>query len=75
MELLLSIHHQLDPNAGAPGATINMGQSYQRLGHAVDFLSFDDLPQVFKGVAQCITFPPLVALKLKKLMKQRHLPA
>ena len=32
-EILLSIHHPLDPDLGAPGVTLALGNAYQGLGH------------------------------------------
>ena len=39
MNILLTIHHDLDPNAGAPGVTWKLGQEFQKLGHDVDYCS------------------------------------
>lgn len=35
MKILLTIHHHLDPNSGAPGVTWKLGQEYQKLGEAM----------------------------------------
>jgi len=44
MRILMSIHHQLDTNAGAPGVTLHLANALRRRGHAVDILSFDRMP-------------------------------
>ncbi len=40
----MSIHHPLDPNAGAPGVTAQLARALRQRGHTVDVLSFDDMP-------------------------------
>ena len=44
VRILLTIHHALDPDAGAPGATIDLGRALREQGHDVEFLSHDDMP-------------------------------
>jgi glycosyltransferase involved in cell wall biosynthesis len=41
MKCLLGIHHFLDPNKGAPGATTNLGNALSKYGCEVDYFSFD----------------------------------
>ena len=43
MRVLLCIHHFLDPNAGAPGLTVALGEALERHGCAVDYLAFDQV--------------------------------
>lgn len=61
MKILLTIHHELNPNAGAPGATWQLGQEYQKLGHEVQYYTFDNLPQGLPGLAKAVIFPEFVA--------------
>ncbi|AEI62620.1 glycosyltransferase family 4 protein [Corallococcus macrosporus] len=42
MRVLLGIHHPLDPNMGAPGVTLALGQALAAQGCQVDFFSYDD---------------------------------
>jgi glycosyltransferase involved in cell wall biosynthesis len=43
MRILLSIHHELDRNSGAPGVTWQLANAWRQLGHSVDILSFSDM--------------------------------
>ena len=67
MKILLTIHHPLDPNSGAPGTVLKLGQLYQHLGHEVQYLSHDDLPKRLPDVL----FPEFVAAYLHR-HNQRH---
>src|ERR1700742_23800 len=44
LRVLLSIHHEMDSDTGAPGATLALGAALADLGHRVEYLSFDDMP-------------------------------
>ena len=61
MKILLIIHGYLDPNAGASGATLKLGEEYQKLGHQVSYYSFDDLPSKLPHILRFFTFPLWVA--------------
>lgn len=61
MKILLTIHHELDRNAGAPGVTWKLGQEYQKLGHEVHYYTFDNLPDKLSGMVGSIVFPGFVA--------------
>lgn len=41
MRILLIVHHQLDPNLGAPGATIALGEALKKAGGSVQLFGFD----------------------------------
>ncbi len=47
LRVLLGIHHQLDPNLGAPGVTLALGSALVELGCEVSYYGFD---QAFPGV-------------------------
>ncbi|MFL5348776.1 MAG: glycosyltransferase family 4 protein [Hyalangium sp.] len=47
LRVLLGIHHQLDPNLGAPGVTLALGSALAELGCNVFYYGFD---QAFPGV-------------------------
>jgi glycosyltransferase involved in cell wall biosynthesis len=71
MKILLTIHHELDPNMGAPGVTWHLGQEYLRLGHEVYYYSHSDMPQKFPGIAQSLLFPQFLACHIQVLI-QKH---
>lgn len=64
MNILLTIHHELDPHSGAPGSVLKLGQAYQALGHQVHYYSFDNLPRWVPGRATGIVFPEFLAAHL-----------
>lgn len=61
MKILLAVHHELDQNAGAAGVTWRLGQEYEKLGHEVQYYSYDDLPQRLPGLLKSILFPEFLA--------------
>lgn len=67
MKILLTIHHFLDPHAGASGITLKLGEEYQKLGHEVYFYGKDKLPLWLRGKAKGVTFPEFVAFHISKL--------
>jgi glycosyltransferase involved in cell wall biosynthesis len=71
MKILLIVHHPLDRNAGAPGVTWQLGQEYQKLGHEVQYYSFDNLPAKLHGMLGSVMFPEFVASHILSLC-QRH---
>ncbi|HEY9608351.1 glycosyltransferase family 4 protein [Allocoleopsis sp.] len=71
MKILLTIHHDLDPNAGAPGATLQLGQAYQKLGHQVEYYSFDNLPHKLPGLVESMMFPGFVASHISALVNKQ----
>ena len=64
MRILLSIHHELDWNAGAPGVTLQLGSAYSRLGHDVAYHSFERLPRRLPLVAKELLYPEFAAFQL-----------
>jgi len=59
MRVLLTCHHRLHPNAGAPGLTLALGAALERLGCRVDYFGFQ---QAFdnnehEGVGRKLRFP------------------
>jgi glycosyltransferase involved in cell wall biosynthesis len=73
MNILLTIHHNLDPNAGASGITWRLGQEYQKLGHKIYYYSFSDLPSHLPEIVQTILFPGFTANYLFKLTHQHSI--
>ncbi|HEV7615868.1 MAG TPA: glycosyltransferase family 4 protein [Solirubrobacterales bacterium] len=64
MRVLFSIHHDLDPDTGAPGATIALGEHLAETGNQIDYLSFDDMPVKLPFMAATIAYPYFAAAKL-----------
>lgn len=67
MRILLTVHHELDPNSGAPGGTLQLADQYRRRGHQVEVLGFGELlagwlPEQAKMVA----FPWALAAHLAR---------
>jgi glycosyltransferase involved in cell wall biosynthesis len=71
MRILFSIHHELDPDTGAPGATMALGEDLTALGHEVDYLSFDDMPVKLPFMAATIAYPYFAAARLARREAQR----
>jgi glycosyltransferase involved in cell wall biosynthesis len=71
MKILLIVHYPFNPNAGAAGVTWRLGQEYQRLGHQVQYYSFDDLPKQLPDKAKRLVFPGFVARQLWKIARQQ----
>jgi glycosyltransferase involved in cell wall biosynthesis len=66
MKILLTIHHRLDINSGAPGTVLKLGQIYQQQGHEVYYLSHDNLPKGLSGKL----FPFFAAISIHQLNKK-----
>src|SRR5438552_18268162 len=47
VRVLLCLHHRLDPDAGAPGATLELGRALEEADCAVDYYGYE---QAFRGV-------------------------
>jgi glycosyltransferase involved in cell wall biosynthesis len=73
MRILLTIHHHMDKNLGAPGVTWNLGQEYEANGHDVSFFAFDQLPSWCSGILASIAFPIFVAIHIMQMVSQNSL--
>jgi glycosyltransferase involved in cell wall biosynthesis len=72
MNILLTIHHHLDINAGAPGATCQIGSHYKDLGHSVQYYSFDNLPQGLPEIAKTVFFPYFTSHYIRKMLRNSN---
>jgi glycosyltransferase involved in cell wall biosynthesis len=63
VRILFSTHHVQDPDTGASGTALALGEAYRELGHEVSTLSFDDLPKM-PGRAAALLYPYRVAQAL-----------
>jgi glycosyltransferase involved in cell wall biosynthesis len=57
MNILLSIHHKLNKNEGAPGVTYQLYQEYEKLGHKASIYSIDDIPSYVPNKLKSLLFP------------------
>lgn len=71
MKILLTIHHELDPNKGAPGITWHLGQEYQKLGHEVQYYTLDNLPHKLPELVESVMFPEFVASHISTLSRKQ----
>ncbi len=69
MKILLTIQDPLNPDSGAAGSTLKLGQSYQKLGHTVYYYSLDNLPKWLPKKLRGILFPQFVAAHVAKLSR------
>lgn len=60
LRVLLTIHHGLDRNTGAPGVTVDLADELERRGCAVRTLSFDIFPTWVPERFKAMTFPLVV---------------
>jgi glycosyltransferase involved in cell wall biosynthesis len=71
MKILLTNHDYLDPNSGAAGSTLQLGQKYQKLGHQVAYYSYNNLPKSLTRNLNYLTFPLWVASFLWRQNSQK----
>jgi len=71
MKILLTISSHLDPNSGAAGTTLRLGREYEKLGHEVQFYSFDNLPKRLPAAIRMVTFPEVAASHVFNLVRQQ----
>ena len=71
MNILLTTHDYLDPNSGAAGSTLKLGQKYQKLGHHITYYSYNDLPKSLPGNLKYFIFPLLVTSFLWRQNSQK----
>jgi glycosyltransferase involved in cell wall biosynthesis len=64
MRVLLSIHHRLNPDLGAPGVTFQLANIYNKLGISADLLSYSDLPHAFPERCAQFVYPCFAAYSL-----------
>jgi len=66
LRILLTIHHDLDLNTGAPGSTIQLGNALRRQGHQVSVVGFDNLPIDLGPRLNQLTFPVYAAAHVRR---------
>lgn len=74
LNIVLSIHHSLSQNFGAPGVTLRLAYEYASMGHQVRIVSYDDLPDYFpSGPWRGILYPFFLALYLMRLQRREEI--
>jgi glycosyltransferase involved in cell wall biosynthesis len=73
VNILLSIHHYMDKNAGAPGVTYRLAEEYRRLGHNVELFSFDELPKDLPESLTTLLYPQYLHARCRKLQREGRL--
>jgi glycosyltransferase involved in cell wall biosynthesis len=71
MRVLLTIHHHLDPNSGAPGVTWQLARALRAAGHEAETFSWDDLPDRLGARAREALFPEFVARRIARAARER----
>jgi glycosyltransferase involved in cell wall biosynthesis len=71
MRVLLTIHHHLDPNSGAPGVTWQLARALRAAGHDAETFSWDDLPDRLGARAREALFPEFVARRIVRAARER----
>jgi glycosyltransferase involved in cell wall biosynthesis len=71
MKILLAVHHELDRNAGAAGVTWRLGQEYEKLGHEVQYYTFDNLPHNLPGLVKSMVFPEFLAGHISAVLRKQ----
>ncbi|MBU2812599.1 glycosyltransferase family 4 protein [Acidithiobacillus thiooxidans] len=70
MNILLSIHHPISIEGGAPGVTKQLAGAFSRQGHDVTVLSFEVIPRRFQGKAAQLVFPWVVARHIDRQARE-----
>lgn len=70
MHIMLSIHHELDRNAGAPGVTYRLAREFEKRGYRVTLYSYESLPRWIPSKLKAVAFPYMLCGHLLKHAKQ-----
>jgi glycosyltransferase involved in cell wall biosynthesis len=68
MKILLLLHEHLVLDSGSAGSTLSIGSEYQKLGHDVNYFSFDNLPAFMPMNVKDILFPEYAAFYIYKYL-------
>ncbi|MBU6151562.1 MAG: glycosyltransferase, partial [Chloroflexi bacterium] len=69
MRVLLTVHHEADPNAGAAGVTIRIADELESRGHRVHLFTTSDLPRWMGPRLKELVFPLAASAKLMSLRR------
>jgi glycosyltransferase involved in cell wall biosynthesis len=73
VNIVLTCHHHLDINAGAPGAVCHLLLEYKKLDHQARIYSFDDLPGWMPEKAKQVVFPYYAAAYINQLARRERI--
>lgn len=73
MKILLTLHEYLDPNSGAAGSTLSLGENYTKQGHQVIYYAYDDLPGRMSLRSKDLVFPEFTTCKILQVLKEQHI--
>lgn len=73
MRILLTIHHPLDPNTGAPGTTLRLAEALRRRGHEVALLGMDPVEHPVRARLNRVLFPGTVVRRVSGELRHRHI--
>jgi glycosyltransferase involved in cell wall biosynthesis len=66
VRVLFTIHHELNPDSGAPGVTAQLAQALREAGHDAEVFSWSDLPARLGPHAREALFPAFVAARIRR---------
>lgn len=69
VRILLTVHSDLDLNAGAPGVAWQLSRRFQAAGHSAKIYSFDNLTRVVPDKLRQVVFPFALAKLLAKTLQ------
>ena len=70
LRILLTIHHDLDLNTGAPGSTLQLGNALRRQGHRVSVVGFDDLLVDLGPRVNQLAFPAYASAHVRRSLSR-----
>ena len=70
LRIVLTIHHYLDLNTGAPGSTLQLGNALRRQGHQVSVVGFENLPIDLGTRLNQFAFPIYAAAHVRRLLSR-----
>jgi glycosyltransferase involved in cell wall biosynthesis len=71
VRILFTVHHELDEDAGAPGATVDLARACRELGHEAEIYAHDALPGALGGRGRELLFPWAVCTHLVRDAERR----
>jgi glycosyltransferase involved in cell wall biosynthesis len=66
VRVLLTIHHELDADSGAPGVTVQLADALRGLGHEAEVFSWSDLPEPLGARAREASFPAWASARIRR---------